>query len=76
MIIAPLKLVIYTDSNKIINNNNKKRLTLWPQQTGALLQLISIIQNQAVIYEAIFKILFEYECGIFLAECYFNICFY
>lgn len=73
MIIAPLKFVIYTDSNKIIN---KKRLTLWPQQTGVLLQLISIIQNQAVIYEAIFKILFEYECGIFLAECYFNICFY
>lgn len=43
----------------------KKRLTLWPQQTGALLQLISVIQNQGVIYEAIFKVLFEYECGYF-----------
>lgn len=54
----------------------KKRLTLWPQQTGALLRLISVIQNQGVIYEAVFKVLFECECGIFLARCYFNICFY
>lgn len=40
---------------------------MWPQQTGTLLRLISIIQDHAVTYETIFKILFEYECGLFLA---------
>lgn len=73
MIIAPLKFAICTDSNKI---PNKEKIDIVASTNWCAFTVNFSIQNQGVIYEAIFKVLSEYECGIFLARCYFNICFY